>query len=459
MRIKLTILLFFIISSIVLASNKPKEEARKILSFKPEFKVEKTFSSSIGKNCSLHLLIGKTELKAFFADETLAILELNTITIHKNSKIVGQHINDDIITLIISYSEGRNDFIQIYDLDFYNNKISISDPINNEYQIIATSKDHFSYIIYSDQKSLSFRKITSINKISDSTVNFEENPNLKELFNKNYHYKFMNQKQYVPTGPFSFAHTYFDKNNHFIFVLDYKRYFKFAKIDPDKINDAKMFELDEYPKAVNDYGIKFNAKYFYNDHVYFFYGSSQSAEIKIINTNTYKVDKIITLLPDSKFVLKNGENERTTFKKYLRSVQGGTKEVSIAINELAKNEDLVVRFDYVDNNNSIYHSSTFDTFNTQPYIPLTKMKVNESKDIDYEKESDFTYHYIILNSKFDFINHDEIKYKKLKMDKLGYIDFAKEKKLKHTSHVFLNNKYRSFSYDKKLNKVVLRSFI
>ncbi len=453
MKIKLTIILL-LISNIIIAETPPKEEKRKILYFNSEINIQSTFSSNIGKNSSLHLIIGKSELKAYIADKNLNIRELNTFTIPKKAKVIGQHINGEIVTLILSFSKGNNSFIQIYDLNFYNNSIIISDVFNNDNQIIATSTDHHSFIIYSNQESISIRKITSSKESNYSTINFVDKPGLYKLFKKNYHYQFINQKQYIPTAPFSYAHAYINNNEQFIFILDYKRKFKFAKIDPEHLNNSKVFEIEKYPKSVDNHGIRFNAKYYYNDHVFFFYGSAQASELKIINVNTHEIEKVITLLPDNEYVKKIGKSNHYTFKKYLRSIQAGTKEASITVNELTNNQYVSIRLDYSQPNNKVYYHGYTDV--SGGYIGYTT--TSKKTEFDYEKDSDYTYHYITLNTDFDFIEIEDLKYKKLKMNKLMYIEFAEKRNLKHTSHVFLNDKYRSFSYDKNLDKFVLKLF-
>lgn len=465
MKPKITLLLF-LISLLVNANTSPELEKEIFINFNNEFKIENTYSCNINKNSSIHLILGKSKLKAYKADENLIIQSVKAFSIPKKAIVIGQHINGNIISLTISFTKKNKKFIKIYDINFNENSVTASKQYKNDNQIIITSTNDRTFILYSDKYSFSSREVISSKESNFSTIKFEDYPQYYKLFKKNYHYKFINQKQYIPTGPFSFSHTYIDDDNQFIFILDYKRKFKFGKINPKKLNEISIFELAEYPKKVEGHGVQFNSKYFYNNQVYFYYGSAQSSELKIINVDTHQITKNITLFPENEFVKKEGGSNNYTFKKYLRKVQTGTKEACLTVNELYENGDVSVRFDYVREENDLYYYPWMQyDHNTRgfipgggpsPYIRHNSSPIKNILPLSFQEK---TYHHITLDQNFKFTTPKHLKFKKLKMNKLHYIETIKKGYLKHSSNTFLNYRCRYFSFDNKTKKIVLKVFI
>lgn len=465
MKVYLTLLIFFINLNIF-ANTTPKLEKEININFNNEFKIVNTYSGNLDKHNSLHLIIGKTKVKAYQANNE-NFLSAKTFSIPSKATIIGHHSNNKIISLIISFTKESENYIKIYDIDFNNNVVISSKAHKNSNQIIIASASDRTFILNCDEKSLSSREILSSSKINLTRIKFDNQPEYYKLFKKNYHYKFISQKQYIPTGPFSYAHTYLDDNNNFIFILDYKRTFTFGKINPKALNDVSVFKLDEYPKKVEGHTIKFNSKYYHDNNIYFYYGSSQSSELKIINVDSHKIIKNITLLPDNNFVHQEGDNTDYTFKKYLRKVQAGTKEACLTVNELADNNGISIRFDYVQDENNLYYYHYYMRYNHNingftPSFgrPSTYLNYNDltSKKEAFKDRNPKTYHHITLDDNFNFTNPKELKFKKLNMDKLYYVETIKKGYLKFSSYTFLDSKCRYFSFDNKSKKILLKYF-
>ncbi|MEP5256011.1 MAG: hypothetical protein ABJQ39_13200 [Winogradskyella arenosi] len=438
----------------------PNLEVVNSISLADHYKIEGTFSGNTEGENSFHLIIAKnTNTKNFeiipYLYQEEEIIKLKAVTFEKLPSVLSFHNNDDILSLVTQSKVGRDEMINVVDLNLSSGAFSISEAIDtDDFKTLIRKKDK-NIMVFSDKEEVKIIDVQGAETMNTITVKADASSAdfLKALSNSNL--DAINNDEFVANGSISTFRAYSDGASVLITEENTKEALTNVVQIPLEGDSEQTAKTLIFGGEKPDLKIKKSTSYVNNDKLYQLQLGKEVAVLDVFGIDSYfkSSTDLMNVKPSG-----SADNFEST-KAFTKQAAKKVNEPTVTINA-TKDNKLKVRFDFVNKNTYNYRYDWWWHHHWQMQQMQLMMQQNMRHSVpSFGPAAVSDYYYVGENKSYFEITIDasggvvdgassETLYQEI--DKKAHIKALEEnKKLKHTSTVFTKTTFRYLAYNKK----------
>lgn len=431
------------------------------------FKVLSTFSGEISDIKSFHLILSRNKKNKNYTIhpytfENNTIKELKTIENDQLYSVVSFHKENNILTLLLSYTKKGKKYLQKVNIDFISNTFSKKKATSHKNFEASFKEKNRSVLLYNHKNELISEQYIGSEKKIKSKYNFKKHNDKVKFILKDYIINAINTDEYVKNGSINLLKAYLQNDEiYFTKHNNYKKTTSIIKINiKDSILKPSVIDIKNY-----NAGKPFKKKrsFFYDNKLFSLALNKKQGVIKITDIISKKTLNTISI--DSNLSSKiKGNKSFEGVERFLKNAGKNKYIPTITVNKTVDN-NLIIRVDYVDKTYSYDNNWWF--FHQQMQFHNQMLRApggfGPNSEMDYyfnnattNKENRFFK--LFVDQKGVLLDKELTKTVYRKIDKKKHREKLKEKiDISKKSSCFLKNSFRYITYNKKLKEFVIQT--
>ncbi|CAL2103769.1 conserved protein of unknown function [Tenacibaculum sp. 190130A14a] len=434
------------------------------------FKVDHTFSGDLSNTTSFHLIFSKNKKNKLhtihpYIFDGNDITTLEAITNEFAYNIVSFHKEDTVLSLLLSFTKDKKEFIKRIDIDLSSNSIKENEAINHEDFSTSIRKKNSSILVYKNKKEFKLIAFKGTDKVKTLTYTYDKNfDKYRDFFDS--HIEAVKTDEFVANGSVAKLRAYLD-DSKLIFTKEntIHGYTEYLSIPLNK-EELIPSNITSFKNRNSEGAYKKITSFYHNNKLYQFANNKKTGSIKIHsldngNSSTINIDQSLL-----KSLVKT--NHFNGFEAFLKAAGKNKHNTTITVNK-TKDDNVKVRVDYVDIEYSYHynwwwhhHMMHMNMMHQQiQFSAPAGFGPTQPNDIhfnNYEAVKEKKYFEFVIDNENKLVNNtlSETTYKEV--DKKHFIDKLEEiSDFKHESSCFLKASFRFIVYSRNLKGFIIQT--
>ncbi|MBU2926760.1 hypothetical protein [Winogradskyella psychrotolerans] len=442
--------------------NHPNDVVVNEIELEDHQKVESTFSGNISGDNSFHLIIAKnSDSKDYdvipYLYQNDEIVKLKPFSFEKQPAILSFHNHGTQLSLVAQSKTGKSEIVNIIDVDLVSGEHIKSDAIDmDDFKTLIRKKDK-NLIVFADKDAMKILEVKSSQEIKSISVHPDDTSSefFKSLSKSGL--DAINNDEFVANGSISTFRAYSDGKDIIITEENTKEATTNSiQIPLDKGDDITV-SSKSFSSNSGDSKIKKSTSYVNDGKLYQFKLGKEVAKLNVFGIN----DDSKTSLDILSTKPSHTGNAFKDTKDFVKNAAKNVNEPTVTINN-TKDGQLKVRFVFV--NKNVYNYRYDWWWHHQWHMQQMQMFMHQQQQMrqsipSFGPSEGYEYFFVIEENAFFEITldssghvHEGVSTESLyrDLDKKSYIKpLDDNKKLKHTSTVFTDSKFRYITYNKR----------